>query len=246
MTYFEGDSLIHRLDPRVKILVTLVFTVFMAVSESFPVMWSGLVLSVLLAWVAGLPGDAVMRRLFRLNAFMLFLWLVLPWSMAGGVVWRLGPLAVTREGIRLASAITLKGNAIVLAYTALLGTSELASIGHALAHLRVPVKLANLFLFTVRYVDVLHHEYERLVTAMRARCFRPRPTMHTYRSVGYLIAMLLTGSLDRSDRIVAAMKCRGFKGRFYVYHHFAMGRRDAMFGLTAVVVMALLLWLELA
>jgi len=113
-------------------------------------------------------------------------------------------------------------------------------LGHALLHLRVPDKLAHLFLFTIRYMDLVHHEYGRLRQAMRVRCFRPRANRHTYRSVGHLVGMLLVRSFDRSERVLAAMKCRGFRGRFYVLRHFALGLRDAAFGLVATGVLILL------
>ena len=65
-------------------------------------------------------------------------------------------------------------------------------------------------LFMVRYFDVLGREYARLRAAMRVRCFRPAMNGHSYRMFGYLVGMLLVRSFDRSERVLAAMKCRGF------------------------------------
>ena len=61
---------------------------------------------------------------------------------------------------------------------------------------------------------------------MKMRGFRPRMNWHTYRTYGYLVGMLLVRSLERSERIVAAMKCRGFRGRFYLLDHFAFSSAD--------------------
>jgi cobalt/nickel transport system permease protein len=61
---------------------------------------------------------------------------------------------------------------------------------------------------------------------------------HTYRSFGYLVGMLLVGSLDRSQRVIAAMKCRGFRGRFHVFDHFSWHRRDTLFAVVSAVVLA--------
>lgn len=244
MTFFQGDTVIHRLDPRVKILVAVVFSVFVAVSQRFCVLWPALLFAVMPAVIARLPRVPVAKRLLKLNLFMLFLWAVLPVTTAGAAICRVGPLEIRMEGILLASVITLKGNSIVLIYTALLGTTELAGLGHALGHLRMPGKLAHLFLFTVRYIDVLHHEYMRLATAMKARCFRPRVTMHTYRTYGYLVAMLLTKSLEHSERVIEAMKCRGFDGKFRMLDHFAIRRRDVIFGAVSVMILLGLMWGE--
>ncbi len=55
---------------------------------------------------------------------------------------------------------------------------------------------------------------------MKVRGFRPHMDRHTYRSMGNLFGMLLVRAYDRSQRILAAMKCRNFQGRFYLLDHF--------------------------
>ena len=245
-TFSEGSSAIHRLDPRARVVAAVAFSLLVAVSTRFIVLGAGLAAAVALGLAARLPLRAVAKRLAALNAFMLLLWLILPFTAYEPALFHIGPLGVMEEGVRLAACITLKANAIVLALTVFLGTLEVTTLGHALVHLRVPEKLAHLFLFTVRYIDMLHHEYRRLRSAMKVRCFRPRMSRHTYRTYGYLVGMLLVKSLDRSDRIVAAMKCRGFRGRFYVLDHFAFARRDAVFGAMGaalLIALGLLEWL---
>lgn len=245
LTFIKSNSMIHKLDPRVKLVIAFVFSIFIAISQSFSVLWVCLILAASLALIARLPLKAVFKRLLGLNFFMLLLWLILPITTSGTTVRAIGPFEVTHEGILLAAAITLRGNAIVVIYTALLGTIEIVSLGHALSHLHVPAKLAHLFLFTVRYIDVLHHEYHRLRTAMKTRCFHSRANMHTYRTFAYLVGMLLTRSLDRSERVIAAMKCRGFSGRFYLINHFAIMWRDVMFIMLSTLLFVALLWIEL-
>ena len=110
--------------------------------------------------------------------------------------------------------------------------------------MRVPAGLSHLFLFTVRYLDVLHGEYLRLRGAMKVRCFRPRMDAHTYRSLGNLLGMLLVRGYDRSERILAAMTCRGFQGRFYLLDHFRFQLRDSIFCLVSVVGLLIMLVTE--
>jgi len=246
MTFIEGDSLIHRLDPRAKILVGFAFSIFIAVSRTFPVLWATLLVAFLLAVTARLSTGAVLKRILGLNMFMLLLWIILPLTTSGPALCVIGPLSIGREGVLLSAMITLKGNGIVIAYTALLSTTEAAVLGHAFSHLHVPDKLAHLFLFTIRYIDVLHHEYARLRIAMKTRCFHPRVNMHTYRAFAYLVGMLLTRSLDRSERVIAAMKCRGFRGKFYVVDHFAVTQREVIFGTVSFLVLLALALAELS
>ena len=66
----------------------------------------------------------------------------------------------------------------VLMLMALVGTMESTTLCHALYRLRTPESLVHLLMFTVRYIDVLHQEYLRLRTAMKARGFRPQNSRH--------------------------------------------------------------------
>ena len=151
----------------------------------------------------------------------------------------------SHESLRLAAVIVLKANGAVLMVAALIGTMDAVTLAHALAHLHVPQRLAQLLLFMVRYFDVLAREYARLRAAMRVRCFRPRMNGHSYRTIGYLAGMLLVRSFDRSERVLAAMKCRGFCGRYYMLDHFAfLPRRDVPFCAVMLLVAATLLGLE--
>jgi cobalt/nickel transport system permease protein len=156
----------------------------------------------------------------------------------------LGPLTATEEGFLKAFAIALKANAIVMVLLALVGTVEATVLGHALHRLKVPENLVHLLLFTVRYIEVLGQEYRRLRTAMRARGFQPGNNLHTYRSIGYLLGMMLVRSLERSERILEAMKCRGFHGRLFLLDSLRYRQYDVAFAGIAVLVLVVLFSLE--
>ncbi|NIA21645.1 MAG: cobalt ECF transporter T component CbiQ [Anaerolineaceae bacterium] len=243
-TYFKGESFMHRLDPRVKLVAAGAFCMVLALSHRAEVLVAGLVLGIGLALVARLPPANLLKRMAAVNAFVLMTALLLPWTTPGRSLLEVGPLAFSVEGLAMAGLIALKSNAIVLAVTALLSTVEITRLGHALVHLKVPEKLAHLLLFSVRYIDLLHHEYRRLATAMKVRSFRPRMNLHTYQSLGNLVGMLLVRSFDRSQRIMAAMKCRGFRGRFYVLDHFSIRRQDIAFAVGSLMIVATLIVME--
>ena len=245
-TYIKGESAIRRIDPRYRVLFALAFSLLVAVAGGYAVLLTALTISAIAALSADLPARPVVRRLIGLNALTLTLFLLLPLSTPGDPLFSLGALAWSRQGMLTAGAIALKANTIVLAYTALVSTVDPIRLGGALQRLRVPAKLVQLLLFTIRYIDVVHHEYDRLVKAMRVRCFRPGFDLHTFRTYGYLVGMLLVNSFDRSDRIVAAMKCRGFNGRFHSLAAFSAGGREAVFALMSGVLLIALGWLEWA
>jgi len=221
-----GSSLIHRLDPRAKIAATVVFSVVVALNDSVVTSTAALAFPLLLLAAARVSVLDVLRRLALVNTFVVCLWFILPFTSGKTVLYSLGSLAVYAEGVHQALLITTKSNAIVLTVMALLGTSSVFSLVHALSHMGVPDKMVHLFFFCFRYIHVIHQEYQRLTKAMKIRGFKPRTDLHTYRAYAYLIGMLLVRSFDRSRRIVAAMRCRGFKGRFYILHDYRMKRHD--------------------
>ncbi|MCC6126250.1 MAG: cobalt ECF transporter T component CbiQ [Pirellulales bacterium] len=241
----SASAYLSGADPRARIVFAAAFAAAVAWSSSFPALGTALAASIFASFFSGVRPAAVFKRLLPLNVVFLCLFLILPFTAPGRQAAMLYSLSLSREGFLLAAAIALKGNAIALMMIALFGSMETTTLGHALSHLGVPRKLALLLLFTARYVAVLEREYSRLRAAMRVRAFRPGMNRHTYRAFGFLAGMLLVRSLDRSERILAAMKCRGFAGRFYLLDHFAFTKKDLPFCAAAVVVLALTVGMEL-
>ncbi len=241
--FAEGGSFFHRLDPRVKLLTFIPYVMVIAVSQGIEIPAVGLALSSVMAVIAELKGKKLLNRLVVVNAFVLMLWLFIPFSYPGIEFFSMGPLSVSREGFLYTLSITMKTNAIVLATIAILGTSEVFSLAHAFVHLKAPSKLVHLFFFFYRYISVLHEEYTRLKRAMIMRSFRPGTNLHTYKSYAYLVGMLIVSSYERAQRIYNAMLCRGFTGRFPVIDHFSLRKSDIMFGLLMSVATLVMIYI---
>jgi cobalt/nickel transport system permease protein len=209
-----GDSLLHRTDPAVKIISALLLSISIAVSFSLRVAGAGLAVGILLAVMARLPLLPLGKRLAAVNLFTLLLWITLPLTGGGEHTSLLGPLQLSSGGLELALLITLKTNGIYLILTALMTTSTITAIGHALQRLRLPHKLILLFLATYRYLGLIEQEYRRLRRSAALRCFKASSSLHAYRTYGYLIGMTLIRSYARSRRVHQAMLMRGFQGNF--------------------------------
>ncbi|MGW8193230.1 MAG: cobalt ECF transporter T component CbiQ [Desulforhopalus sp.] len=242
--FAQGDSLLHHRDPKVKIIVALVFILLIALTNSFAVAGLSLGAALLLVLLSGLSPAAVGKRLLAANTFTLFLWLTLPLTYGGLELGRIGPLAVSSEGTHLAALITLKTNAIVLSLISLLGTSRIAALGHALEGLHFPGRLCFLLLFSYRYIFVIYQEYQRLSRAAKLRCFVPATTIHTYRTYGYIFGMTLIKSWNRSTRVHQAMLLRGFNGRLIPLEQPTPGRGDRFFLLICLALISVLVLLQ--
>jgi cobalt/nickel transport system permease protein len=216
----EGETpvggAVQRVDPRVRVALGFAFALVAVTLQSLPLLALAMAMAAVLAVMARLPAAQTLRRMLGLDAFMVPILLFLPFTVSGPAIAWVGPFAVTAEGIHQAALIVLTANTVVLTVLALVGTIEPAVLGHALLGLGIPEKMVRMLLLTVRYIAVLRAEHDRLRLAMRARAFHPTGNAHTWKSYGFLFGMLLVRSFERSERILDAMKCRGFSGRYFV------------------------------
>lgn len=244
-SFVNGDSVIHCLDPRVKIIVAGVFSIIVAVSDRFGALISAIIFAMSIVLLARLPIKKVCTRLLIVNGFILLLWFFFPFTIKGKQLFTLGPLIATKEGIIYAILVTIKSNAIIVTIMALVATIPIFTMGSAMRHLYIPAKFVHLFFFTYRYIHVINMEYQRLMNAIKIRGFNPGTNMHTYKTYAYLVGMLFVKSYDRARRVRAAMLCRGFSGRFYDLSEFSFKTSDGVIMvlmLLAITGIGLLQW----
>lgn len=204
------SGLIVPLDPRMRIVMASVFGVVTVALSSIAALAAALAVSLSLMAVSGLPPRQTLKRMAMMDGFIVFMLVLLLFSIPGDPILTVWSFAASWQGLWQAVEIALTANAVILALMVLVGTMESVTLGHALHRLRCPEALVNLLMFTVRYIEVLREEYLRLRGAMRVRGFRPGTNWHTYRSFGYLVGMMLVRAIERSERILGAMKCRAY------------------------------------
>ena len=232
-------------DPRVRILAVAVFAIVVVLLTDFAALGVALALSIAALIHTGLPVGSTLKRMIMMDTFVIFMILSMPFTVPGDVAFTVLGLDASWQGIDKALQIGIKANAIILMLMVVVGTMSPTTLGHALGRLKIPMPLVHLLLFTVRYIEVLYGEYKRLRTAMRTRGFRASTNRHTLRTVGYMLGMLLVRAVDRSERILQAMKCRGFNGSLPIIDDLAFAaRRDGAFIVLTAGVIAALVALE--
>ncbi|NMC18798.1 MAG: cobalt ECF transporter T component CbiQ [Thermogutta sp.] len=229
-------SWIDRFDPRLRIAALPTAAIVIVLSTKPAVWWLMLAAALLAAASLGLSPRTLLARLIPVNVVVIASAVLVPWT--AGLGSGSGPVGFDLTAWDVVVEIAVKSNAVVLWMCGLVGTMEIPTLGHALIHLRVPRKLVHLLLFTVRYLHVMHDEYRRLHTAMLIRGFRPRCDRRTFRAYGNMVGMLLVRSMARCERIMAAMRCRGFRGQFHVWRHFHFSAWDGVFLLGAAALFA--------
>jgi len=226
--FVHGDSVIHRLDPRVRTVVAGAFSIVVATSDRFVALVPAVIVAVSFLLLARLSFRSVMPRLLMVNGLILLLWFFLPFTSEGEPLFTLGSLKGTMEGIMYSTTITVKSNTIIMTLMAFVATMPIFTLGRALRSLHMPHKIVHLISFAYRYIHVIHAEYGRMINAMKIRGFCPRNNLYTYKTYAYLVGMLLVKSYDRASRVRAAMLCRGFKGNFYDLSEFFMKTSDRL------------------
>ncbi|MCP4748388.1 MAG: cobalt ECF transporter T component CbiQ [Desulfobacteraceae bacterium] len=243
-TFAEGKSAIHRSNPPLRTALAVIYSFTVALTNDTGALILALFFSMGLALLARLPIKALLKRLGAAAGFLLFVWLVVPWTYESDVLWSFGPVAVSAEGVNLCWRVTLKTFAILTAFTALAATMHLATLGHALHSLGVPSKLIQLLLLTYRYLFIIETEYQRLYRAAKIRNFRPSSNIHTYKTFAYLLAMMFVRASERAKRVYQAMKCRGFDGRFHTIGNYSSTVWNPILCIGVLLVSAVIAGLE--
>ena len=214
-TLETGDSFIHDLDPRVRILVAFFLSIAAALCDDLTLAIGYIGLGILLVAMARLSLAQVIGRLKPLFWFLIMIWLFLPLTFQGEILAEYGIFKVSLPGILISAKITIKSLAILLMFSALILTMSVSSLGAGLHQLRVPDKMVFLLLMTYRYIAVIQDEYSRLLRAAKFRGFTPGTNLHSYKTFAYLAGMLFVRASFRARRVYQAMLCRGFTQKFH-------------------------------
>ena len=107
----------------------------------------------------------------------------------------------------------------------------------------MPEALVQTMLFSYRYLFVYSEQLRKMNAALRARGFRPRPDAHTLRTLGRGIGVLIVGTVERTERIQGAMRCRGFASALPVSSDLRSRPSDALFSAVVLAAgLAVLAW----
>lgn len=207
----QADSPLHRWEPRCKLvgLMSLIFA-FSYVQDLrlLPVMLA--VTAVLFAF-SGLPLSFLSRRLRAPGAFLMIAALILPFYSGSTVLWRIGPLALRQEGCLQAVSLVARFVSILTTGLLLFGTGPFLTSVKAMRALGLPSLLADMTLFSYRYIYVIGDDLQTMETAMGLRGFRlRRPSGRALTTLASLAGSILVRSYERSERVHKAMVLRGY------------------------------------
>lgn len=219
--HIERDSPLHRMDSRVKLPAALLY--ILAITLTDPGYWVTLLLLalplVLLVASSKLPLGLVLLRSALGFPFVLAA-VPLMFTKPGEELFTLPLLGwdASVEGVEAVATIFVKSWLAVLVAVLLTSTTAVGELLRGLRALRLPRLLVAVVFFTYRYLNVIGSEGQRMMRARDSRAaelpgFKSGGTLRwRARVMGYMVGSLFTRSLERGERVHAAMQARGYDG----------------------------------
>ncbi|MGZ0084202.1 energy-coupling factor transporter transmembrane component T family protein [Caldibacillus thermoamylovorans] len=253
--YVPGQSIIHRLDPRAKLLIVFAYVliVFLANNAATYALLS--VFAFLFAALSRIPFSYIMRGLRPVIWVVLFTFVLHVWmTKEGDVLYRIGALTIYVEGVRQGIFISLRFLLLVLMTTMLTLTTTpievtdgVESLLGPLKKMRVPVhELALMMAISLRFIPTLMEETEKIMKAQAARGvdFSGGRFSERMKAIVSLLVPLFISSFKRADELATAMEARGYRGGEgrTKFRQLAWKRTDTVC-FAAVVLLAILLCL---
>ena len=219
--YIERDSLLHRMDARLKLPAALLYILAITLTDAGQ--WTTLVLLalplVILLAISKLPLGLVLVRSVLGFPFVLAA-IPLMFTKPGDELFTL-PLVgwdASIEGVEAVATIFVKSWLAVLTAVLLTSCTAVGELLRGLRALRLPRLLVSVVFFTYRYLSVIGSEGQRMMRARDSRAaellgYKSGGTLRwRARVMGYMVGSLFTRSLERGERVHAAMQARGYDG----------------------------------
>ncbi|MDR3136054.1 MAG: energy-coupling factor transporter transmembrane protein EcfT [Coriobacteriales bacterium] len=243
--YYYRDSLIHALDPRLKLSLLLFFIALAFVADSFLALF---ILLALLGWTVGLsriPLPAVVKALLPTLALLLFpLLFNLFFVQSGTILTQLGGIAITDEGLYRGTYMSLRllflfscATLVTLTTTTIAISDACAAMLRPFRRLGVPdIEIALLVSIALRFIPTLADAYSDILKAQQARgaIFDKGGPIARLRGLLPLLVPLFAQAFRHGEDLAVAMESRCYHGGERS-HYRELRMRKADYGALAVV-----------
>ena len=222
--YYPANSILHRLDPRIKIILTILYIVCSFLCENMLSYALLLVSAFLLIPLGRIPIRTVLRGL-RSMIFILVFTAVLNifWARGELLLVEWGFIRIYAEGLYTAAFIIVRifalivGTGMFMTYTTtpIALTNAIEDLLYPLKLLGVPVhSFAMMMTIALRFIPTLSEETERIMTAQKARGadFTSGGIASRARSLVPILIPLFVSAFNRAGDLATAMECRCYNG----------------------------------
>ncbi len=220
--YYQADSIIHRLDPRVKLIGTFAYIIALFVSKN---VWGYLIATIFLVGVIKLSKVPVkfMLKGMKAIAFLIVITVAFNLFLTPGEAWiSIWKLTITKEGAKTAGTMALRlaylivgSSVMTLTTTPNQLTDALESVLGPLKKLKVPVhEIAMMMSIALRFIPILMDETDKIMKAQIARgaSFDSGSIIQRAKSLIPLLVPLFISAFRRANDLAMAMEARCYQG----------------------------------
>ena len=221
--YFPGTSVVHRLDPRTKLITLVVYIVALFCAKSW--ISYGVVLLFLVGTVSvsKIPPKSIVKGMKPLIVILVFTGVLnLFYTDTGRVLVHFWHLSITSDGLKRAIFMTgrilmLISGSFLLTYTTspISLTDGLESLMGPLKKLHVPVhELSMMMCIALRFIPTLIEETDKIMNAQKARGadFESGSIIDRAKALIPVLVPLFISAFRRADELATAMECRCYQG----------------------------------
>lgn len=221
--YFPGDSLIHRLDPRFKIIITLIYILMLFAGDSIICLGVGAVFTLLAIILSKIPFKMFLKSIRPLMPFLIITALFnLLFVSSGDVIFKWKFIEITDDAISISIFMFVRIILLIMGSSLLTYTTSPITLTDAIERLLSPLKklklpvheLAMMMSIALRFIPTLIEETEKIMSAQKARGAEidSGSFMARAKNMVSILVPLFVSSFRRADELATAMECRCYRG----------------------------------
>lgn len=220
--YYQTDSILHRLDPRVKLVGTFAYLISLFIVNS----WVGYLLAGLFLFAMIKLSNVPFRYIVRgMKAIVFILLITVCFNLfltPGEVIWQFWIFKMTREGLSFAVKMALRLSLLILGSSIMTLTTTPTQLTDALESLMRPLKkihvpvheISMMMSIALRFIPILMEETDKIMKAQIARGadFESKNLIKKIKSLVPLLVPLFISAFRRANDLAMAMEARCYRG----------------------------------
>ena len=221
--YFPGNSVIHKLDPRFKIIITILYIVMLFTGDSLLCLVVGAVYTVMAILLSRIKLKMFVKSVKPIIPFLVITAVInLLLVNSGEVLWRWKFFKITDEGINISLFMIIRIVLLIAGTSILTYTTSPITLTDAIERLLSPLKklhfpvheLAMMMSIALRFIPTLIEETDKIMSAQKARGAEidTGSFMNRARNLISILVPLFISSFRRADELATAMECRCYNG----------------------------------
>lgn len=220
--HFPGNSVIHRLDPRVKILLTFAFIIMLFIISNPLSFLLAILFLVVVIKTAKIPFRIVMRSMKPIIPLVLFTSILNVFFIGGTIVFQFWIFKISLEGINLAILMSIRILCLIVGASMLTYTTSPIALTDAIERLLKPLKyikfpvheMAMMMTIALRFIPTLIEETDKIMSAQKARGadLETGGLVKRAKALIPILIPLFVSAFRRAEELALAMECRCYQG----------------------------------